>query len=118
MGTTGRGYPYPEPTEPVAQGADAIKALATAVDTTGLVRIAAGTVSLNITSLDTNFTVPVTFPAGRFTAAPMVVTNGASFSPITATSATAINANGFTMNGSKEAGTGTLVCQWIAVQVG
>lgn len=33
MGTTPGGLPYPEPTDPVAEGADAIKALATGVDT-------------------------------------------------------------------------------------
>lgn len=32
MGTTAGGLPYPEPTDPVAAGADAIKALAVAVD--------------------------------------------------------------------------------------
>ena len=32
MGTTSNGFPYPEPTDPIAAGADAIKALAQAVD--------------------------------------------------------------------------------------
>lgn len=32
MGTTTTGLPYPEPTDPVAAGADAIKALALAID--------------------------------------------------------------------------------------
>ena len=36
MGTTAGGMPYPEPTDPVAQGAAAIKALAEAVDSTPL----------------------------------------------------------------------------------
>lgn len=30
-GVTGRGYPYPSPTDPIAQGADAIRALAEAI---------------------------------------------------------------------------------------
>ena len=33
MGTTPNGYPYPEDTDLVNQGAQAVKALATAVDT-------------------------------------------------------------------------------------
>ena len=32
MGTTAGGLPYPEPTDPIAAGADAIKALAQAID--------------------------------------------------------------------------------------
>ena len=32
MGTTRRGFPYPEPSDPIAAGADAIKALAQQVD--------------------------------------------------------------------------------------
>ena len=67
MGTTPNGLPYPEPTAPVAGGADAIKALAQALRiATGIATIPPGTVAGNVV-------VAVTFPAGLFTTAPAVV---------------------------------------------
>lgn len=87
MGTTPNGLPYPEPTAPVAQGADAIKALAQAT------RIIA--VSVTVPAGSPNpATATVTFPAGLFTAAPLVVSSASSsnaatgLSAVTTTSAT------------------------------
>ena len=71
MGTTPSGYPYPEPSDAVAQGADAIKALALAVDGAAG-KSASGTVQIKLTNAATG-QMAITFPPGRFTAAPLVV---------------------------------------------
>lgn len=70
MGTTPNGYPYPEDTDPVAAGAQAIKAVATKVDT-ALRASAAGKATINVSAASLG-TVTVTFPAGRFTAPPAI----------------------------------------------
>lgn len=66
MGTTAKGYPYPEPTDPIAAGADAIKALAQAVNDRLSTRIQAG--GLNIPAAGS---VVLTFPT-PFTSPPWV----------------------------------------------
>jgi hypothetical protein len=66
MGTTGKGLPYPEPTDPIAAGADAIKALAQAVN-----QPVSGRVTVSLSNAAQGNTT-VTFPAGHFTAAPRV----------------------------------------------
>ena len=71
MGTTPNGYPYPEDTDPVAAGAQAIKALASAVDTKSSPG-AAGVAQIPITAAS-NGSLTVTLPAGRFTSAPAIV---------------------------------------------
>lgn len=50
MGTTAHGLPYPEPTDPVANGADAIRALAEAIDP----NVLAGTLVTTATTGATN----------------------------------------------------------------
>lgn len=70
MGTTSRGYPYPDPDDRVIDGDDAMQALAEAVndDVASLPVSAAGSVFMpGPTSM-----VHVNLPAGRFTSAPMV----------------------------------------------
>jgi hypothetical protein len=47
MGTTAGGLPYPEPTDPIAEGADAIKALAEAIERCRLVGSVAATSAAN-----------------------------------------------------------------------
>lgn len=68
---TAKGYPYPLGTDRVTDGDDAIKNLATAVDTKLPARscIATGTVQIT-NAVAANATV--TFPAGRFTTPPRV----------------------------------------------
>ena len=70
MGTTPKGYPYPEPNDPVGQGDDVIKALAQAVDDK-VGASAAGTATISLAAASAG-SVAVTFPAGRFSAAPAV----------------------------------------------
>lgn len=114
MPNTSNGYPYPAGTDPVAGTATAIQNLATAVDTQ-LRKTAAGTVTINATAVGT-FTASVTFPAGRFTAAPFVTTDANTAGPKNnISSANAVSAAGFTMTLDKVGGsTGNVVCSWIA----
>lgn len=67
MGTTPQGLPYPEPTDPIADGATAIKNLAAAVN-----QPVSGRVTIVITSA-VAASITVTFPAGYFTAPPRVM---------------------------------------------
>ena len=119
MGTTTKGYPYPEDTDPTAQGAQAIKALANAIDT-GLGRAASGSFTLSIPSAQAGSSVAVTFPVGRFTAAPAVMLNrstgiGWASMPIAYT-AGAQTASGFTATGISAATGGAAALQYVAVQ--
>lgn len=68
---TAKGYPYPLGTDRVMDGDDAIKNLATAVDT----KLPARTAILSGTVVITNAiaaNASITFPAGRFTTPPRV----------------------------------------------
>jgi hypothetical protein len=93
MGTTPNGFPYPEDTDVVQQGAQGIKALATAVDTRARAS-AAGSVTIAVNTSTTAFSKAVTFPPGRFTTPPAVVASVsmswyvASVSGVTATGCT------------------------------
>jgi hypothetical protein len=70
--TTAKGYPYPLGTDPVSDGDDAIKNLAEATDAkTGV--CATGNVTINTPTTGTPASAAITFPAGRFTVAPIVV---------------------------------------------
>lgn len=115
MGTTTNGYPYPEDTDPVAQGAQAIKSLATLTDTN--LRIsAAGTVSVNTAGVATAV-ASVVFPAGRFKNTPQVVTSTASTQWLSCP--TGASTAGFTFNVrmyKDTNGAGALACYWSAMQ--
>ena len=69
---TPNGFPYPAPTDPVSQGADAIRALAEALDPRAPIQ-AMGFINISVTT--SSATAAVTFPAGRFAVAPYVWTN-------------------------------------------
>jgi hypothetical protein len=119
--TTG-GLPYPLPSAPVANGAADIRALAEAVDARAPYRTATGTF-LGGPSGAASFTTTVTFPASRFTAAPVVTTNlnsGTGAAGGFITRATGINAASFTLYLASANGTSTtfsLQTQWCAVQM-
>jgi hypothetical protein len=72
MATTPKGYPYPVGTDRVADGDNAIRALAEAVES--LLGVAAtGSGAITTTgSNPSNGSLAVTFPVGRFTAAGIV----------------------------------------------
>jgi hypothetical protein len=112
-GSTPNGYPYPDDSDPVAQGAQAIKALATKVDTQ-LRASAAGTASISVSNAALG-SVAVTLPAGRFTAPPRVAVtsgNSAFFGSVSAQSATSFNASVRVWN--NVATTATVPVDWIA----
>jgi len=70
MANTAKGYPYPVGTDRVMDGDDAIHSLATAVET--LLGVAAsGSVVVTLTTGAFTGNTAVTFPVGRFLAAPM-----------------------------------------------
>lgn len=113
MGTTSSGLPYPEDTDPVAQGAQAIKGLAQRQAPS-----AGGTVALTAANAST-VTGSVTFPAGRFTTPPAVTVcanNGGWFGfQGTAT------ATGTTLGVAQRDGTATsttITAHWHAVGIG
>lgn len=115
MGTTPSGYPYPEPSDFVADGADAIRALAEAIDAKLPVAVASGNGTMSGASGTTAQTV--TLPAGLFTAAPVVVAGARTAFPEnrSAVSATAATATSFIAY-IYYASTADLGYAWTAVQ--
>jgi H-type lectin domain. len=121
MGTTAKGLPYPEPGDPVADGDDAIKALAEAVDDkAGMV---SGSVNVTATAAATA-TAAVVFPVGAFTAAPKVLVtsvNAISGSQTAwYTMANSVTSTGFNAVIAHRDGTATnaqITVHWLAVGV-
>ena len=82
MGTTPRGYPYPESTDP-PDGAGQMQSLATAIDTDVQTRIdglqvQAGQENITILAGQQDAEAPVTFPEGSFPGTPVVVVQGSN----------------------------------------
>ena len=110
MGTTPNGLPYPDDTAALAQGAQAIKALASA-----LPLVETGAVAIGATN-STPHAIAVTFPK-RFTKIPVVVcviTTNAVATTIQACWPTAITVTGFTINAVRNSNT-ALTATWVAV---
>jgi hypothetical protein len=117
MANTAKGYRYPATTDPVAQGATAIQNLATDVDTKAGV-FASGQAAIPVTANNTNMTLTVTFPAGRFTAAPNVAIAPYGGNPsYYFTGVNNVTASGFTAVAFRTAGTGNINVGWIASQL-
>lgn len=116
--TTPHAYPYPLGTDLVSDGDNTLAALATMIDTK-LGVWAAGTATVPIVAAGTGASIAVTFPVGRFTAAPVVVCSPEMGNPFQDPRATAINAttSGFTCWAARMAGTAALAVWWRAVQV-
>lgn len=113
-GLTAKGYPYPDPTDPLRQGADAIKALAQAVDGKA---VQIGTAAPNVAVANTAVSVAVVFPF-PFSVAPVVavvpnVAAAVNPTPAAAAWATAVTAAGFTLNVNRTV-VGAVACVWIA----
>lgn len=70
-GTTTGGLPYPSPSDPIAQGADAIKALAEALNPGVFKAYAAGRGTKTFGGATASGTFTITLPAGRFTTIPI-----------------------------------------------
>lgn len=78
--TTAKGYPYPLGTDRLMDGDDAIKNLATAMDTKSGVS-ASGVATVPVAVIGTPVSVTVTFPAGRFSTAPNVQVTAQATAP-------------------------------------
>jgi hypothetical protein len=117
---TALGYPYPLGTDRVADGDDAIRSLAEAVDDHAGV-FASGIVTVVNVTPNTPTTATVTFPVGRFTAQPVIclTANGGSTSAYASAShsASAVGPTGFQVNTYRPVGTGNLNVGWIAHQI-
>jgi hypothetical protein len=114
--TPAKKLPYPQSSDPVAQGADAIRRLAQSVDN----MVQAGIVTVPITALNTNADVAVNFPV-PFASAPVAVT----LTTVTGTPQTCVvsvssgappTAAGFTARGQRTSGgVQTFDCYWVAI---
>jgi len=102
---TPKGYPYPLGTDRLMDGDDSIHNLATAVDTK-LGTAATGTTTVPVVTAGVNYTVSVTFPAGRFVNAPTVVVCAQTSNPTTcmASMNTGTTTTGFTFVGQRVSG--------------
>jgi len=116
---TAKGFPYPLGTDRLADGDDAIKALAEKVDT-AIGVCAAGTATTGVPSaLNTPVSAAVTFPAGRFTVAPqvMVTISGSSVNAFAPLGASGVNTSGFQLWYSKSSGgLAAINVLWMAIQ--
>lgn len=116
MGQTARGFPYPEGTDPVSQGAAAIKKLAEALQA-NVGRMRFGSVVVPVPSPASNFaSVKVTFPADSFTAAPRVFVTPQTSGYISG--AYQVTATGFTAfhrQFTNTAATTAVTTMWLAV---
>lgn len=119
---TTNGYPYPVGTDRVMDGDDAIKALAQAADTKAGV-MAAGSAVVTIANGASFGTLAVTFPAGRFSAVPVVVSDintstNTFMSTCNAPTATGVTLTAATKTGSNVGTATNLTVAWIARNIG
>jgi hypothetical protein len=120
---TTNGYPYPLGTDPVADGDDAIHNLANAVDAMSGVS-AAGAATASIPANNSGVYTTVTYPVGRFTAAPammgIVTTPTATWMVNVATngSATSGQIRVQTITGSTVGSATTISFTWQARSIG
>lgn len=115
--TTPKGYPYPLGTDRLMDGDDAIHNLAQALDD-NVGRVAAGQVTVNITTLNTPASTAVTFPVGRFNASPFAVAQYNGTLSNRQGQAQGMTATGCVIWAWQSAGTvGAALIGWIAVQV-
>jgi hypothetical protein len=108
------GLTVPDDSDPVAQGAAAMRTIASKLGA-----VAVGTASIALPTANTQNTVAVTFPAGRFTAAPVVtISRQTGFSSASTTYywPAGISTSGFTLGGVSSAVTGAATVGWMAVQ--
>ena len=117
--TTPKGYPYPLGTDRVMDGDDAIASLANAVDTK-LGVAAAGIFTTGAPPTpNTPITTALTFPAGRFTAAPIVTAspNTSAVAIVAPIGISSITASGCNISFSRSSGTTAITVCWQAVQL-
>lgn len=71
MGTTAKGYPYPEGTDLVMEGDDAIEALAQAIDSKLPYAVYAAGVDIRVAAGSATGSGTLTYPSGTFSQAPI-----------------------------------------------
>jgi len=112
-GVTAGGLPYPYPLDPVAEGADAIRALAEAIPVMAAGSATSGTVVAPGGFSDT----AIQFPAGRFATSPLVFASSVGYRFVM--SVNAISAAGCNLRSGNWSGVadapGTL--RWFAIAV-
>lgn len=112
---TAGGITVPDDTDLVAQGAAAMRAIASKMGAN-----AAGRVTLPLPTAQTAGLMAVTFPVGRFTATPQITlarAQGTSWSAMPQLYwAQDITANGFNAGGLAAVTSSGIILQWIAVQ--
>ncbi len=112
---TSRGFPYPLSSEPLSAIATAIQNLAVAVNTR-VGAVASGVANVPVTSSAIG-TLNITFPAGRFTAPPVVTAcaqNSVYNGMVNAVTATGCTVAARRLDGGSA--TLTVPVSWIAVQ--
>jgi hypothetical protein len=116
MANTPKGYPYPVGTDRVADGDNVIQALAEKVD--GSLGLAAGgLVTITPSGAGAATPIAVTFPAGRFTVAPWMVSNmSAGSNTDRQTGVTGVTTTGATIT-LTSATAAAVPVYWIALQV-
>ena len=117
--TTPKGYIKPNGDDPITNGDNVIATLADQVDA-NLGRSATGSVVIPITVIGTAGSVVVTFPAGRFTAGPIVTVTYASTNPHGGAvgASAAATATSVTIYGTKVSGSvANITATWHAIQV-
>lgn len=115
---TPKGWPYPIGTDRVADGDDAMRAIAEKADAVVPMAQAAGFVAVNVAA-SVQGTAAVTFPVGRFTQSPIVVVSCSSHSTYLA-AGTSAAVGGFTAavrQVDATAATVTVTVMWHAVQM-
>lgn len=121
MGVSVDGYPYPEGTDPVAQGDNTIKALATKLDgRTAKNGIASGASSVQTNGVNVSALITVTYPVGRFTGnppSPFVQSGGTGWISTINYATLSTTSFQFTIKQTTGAnGTGLVSCPWMALQ--
>lgn len=115
---TARGFPYPVGTDRVMDGDNAIRALAEKVDTDTGRPTAAGAVSVATAAVNVPVTTLVTFPAGRFTAAPAVSATPVTTAPqvFTVSIGGSVTTTSVPITANRNTAGGGVSVNWVAVQ--
>lgn len=113
---TPKGYTYPVGTDRVMDGDNSIRTLAEQVDT-NLGRAAGGLVTITPSGAGAATPVAVTFPAGRFTVAPYMVSNmSAGSNTDRQTGVTGVTTTGATIT-LTSATAAAVPVYWLALQI-
>jgi hypothetical protein len=117
MGTTTKGYPYPDPDVPLAEIDLAVKALAEKIDAQLSRGISAGTVGVDLVAEEFK-AVTVSLPPGRFSSPPSITLtvegNSLYFATLSGHSAASFDA--IVRRRDSTSSTISLVLHWQAIQ--